>query len=285
MVKIAQTTIDNRRNRQSPGTCFKGSVSILKTLVIAKYAPIPVKISFINSPSSGWWKRRKPRVLVALAAFVLLSLLNGLSVRTDRDVNDLRLLRSLCRLLRFVVLRHHVVDGTASHRACGSTCDSQPEAATRRGCVLVNRLIHDGRVLLHDCRALRCIALRRSRTGERSTAAEASTATCISGSGDKESGQYSRQENLFHFLRITKNPLANACGFVSFGHDKAPISGAAESNREPTALSIPRYFSTFSSRESTISKNFATALSLCIRKVFCPSESFCSITHGEVKQQ
>lgn len=131
MVKIAQTTIDNRRNRQSPGTCFKGSVSILKTLVIAKYAPIPVKISFINSPSSGWWKRRKPRVLVALAAFVLLSLLNGLSVRADGDVNDLRLLRSLCGLFRFVVLRHHVVDGTDSHRACGCTCDSRPEAAKR----------------------------------------------------------------------------------------------------------------------------------------------------------
>ena len=83
---------------------------------------------------------------------------------------------------------------------------------------------------------------------------------------------------------VSSETLANACGFVSFGHDKAPISGAAESNREPTALSIPRYFSTFSSRESTISKNFATALSLCIRKVFCPSDSFCSITLGEVKQ-
>ena len=128
-----RTTIDNRRNRQSPGTCFKGSVSILKTLVIAKYAPIPVKISFINSPSSGWWKRRKPRVLVALAAFVLLSLLNGLSVRADGDVNDLRLLRSLCGLFRFVVLRHHVVDGTASHRtrrrADSRTHDARPEPA------------------------------------------------------------------------------------------------------------------------------------------------------------
>ena len=31
MVKIAQTTIDHRKNRQSPGTCFKGSVSILDT--------------------------------------------------------------------------------------------------------------------------------------------------------------------------------------------------------------------------------------------------------------
>lgn len=70
-------------------------------------------------------------MLVALAAFVLLSLLNGLSVRADGDVNDLRLLRSLCGLFRFVVLRHHVVDGTASHRACGCTCDSRPEAAKR----------------------------------------------------------------------------------------------------------------------------------------------------------
>ena len=95
----------------------------------------------------------------------------------------------------------------------------------------------------------------------------------------------SRQENLFHFSGITKNPRAFACGFVSFGHVEAPISGAAESNREPTALSIPCYFSTFSSRESAISKSFATALSLCIRKVFCPSDNFCSITLGEVKQQ
>lgn len=37
----------------------------------------------------------------------------------------------------------------------------------------------------------------------------------------------SRQENLFHFLRITKNPLAYTCGFVSFGHAEAPM-------REPT---------------------------------------------------
>lgn len=185
-----------------------------------------------------------------------------------------------------LVISHSIVDSVAGHRSCGRTEERTPEATAGRGrSRLIHSLVDDGRVLLHDCRSLRCIALRRSRTGERTSAAEPTTATCISGSGDKESGQYSRQENLFHFLRITKNPLAFACGFVSFGHDKAPISGAAESNREPTALSIPRYFSTFSSRESTISKNFATALSLCIRKVFCPSESFCSITLGEVKQQ
>ena len=190
---------------------------------------------------------------------------------------------SLHRFLALVI-GHSIVDSIACHRSCERSGNSRPEATVGRCRHLIHRLVDDGRVLLHNGRALRCIALRRSRTGERSTAAEASTATCISGSGDKECSHYSRQENLFHFLRITKNPLANACGFVSFGHDKAPISGAAESNREPTALSIPRYFSTFSSRESTISKNFATALSLCIRKVFRPSESFCSITLGEVKQ-
>ena len=91
----------------------------------------------------------------------------------------------------------------------------------------MNRLVDDGRIFLHDGRALRCIGSGRSRTGERSTAAKASTTSCISGSGDKESGQYSRQENLFHFLRITKNPLANACGFVSSRHAEAPF-------REPT---------------------------------------------------
>ena len=198
MVKIAQTTIDNRRNRQSPGTCFKGSVSILKTLVIAKYAPIPVKISFINSPSSGWWKRRKPRVLVALAAFVLLSLLNGLPVRADGDVNDLRLLRSLCGLLRFVVLRHHVVDGTASHRTGGSTCDSRPEATTRRGCVLMNRLVDNGGVFLHDRRALRCIGSGRSRTGERSTAAEATTTSCFRHCRNKKGDRNGRHNSFLH---------------------------------------------------------------------------------------
>lgn len=215
-------------------------------------------------------------------------MLNGLAVRTDRNINDLWLLR-LCRLLRFVILRHCIVNGIASHRACGGPHDGRPEAAaTGGGGVLVNRLIDDGRIFLHDGRALRGIGFRGSRTGERSTAAKASAtdASRINRAGHKKSGYDSRQENLLHFfLRITKNPLAFACGFVSFGHVEAPISGATESNREPTALSIPCYFSTFSSRESAISKSFATALSLCIRKVFCPSDNFCSITLGEVKQQ
>ena len=112
-----------------------------------------------------------------MAGFVLLGLLNGLSVRTDRNINDLRLLRSLSGLFRFVVLRHHVVDGIACHRACGGPHDGRPEAAATGGGVLVNRLVDDGRVLLHNGRALRCIALRRSRTGERSTAAEPTTET------------------------------------------------------------------------------------------------------------
>lgn len=46
--------------------------------------------------------------------FGSLSLFNGLPVLVDRHIDDLRL--SLCRLFRFVVLRHGVVNGIARHR-------------------------------------------------------------------------------------------------------------------------------------------------------------------------
>ena len=57
-----------------------------------------------------------------------MSLLNRLPVRANGHINNLRLL-SLCRLFRFVVLRHSVVDGIASHRARGGPHDARPEAA------------------------------------------------------------------------------------------------------------------------------------------------------------
>lgn len=186
MVKIAQTTIDNRRNRQSPGTCFKGSVSILKTLVIAKYAPIPVKISFINSPSSGWWKRRKPRVLVALAAFVLLGIL----------LSGLRL--SLHRRLALVI-SHSIVDSVAGHRSCGRTEERTPEATAGRGrSRLIHSLVDDGRVLLHDGRALRGIGFRGSRTGERTTAAEPTTTSCFSCCRNEKGDRNGRHNSFLH---------------------------------------------------------------------------------------
>ena len=67
-----------------------------------------------------------------LKGFVLLSLLYWLAVRADRNINDLWLLR-LCRLLRFVVLRHGVVNSIARHRtrrrADSRTHDARPEPA------------------------------------------------------------------------------------------------------------------------------------------------------------
>lgn len=222
---------------------------------------------------------------------------------------------SLHRFLALVI-GHSIVDSIACHRSCERSGNSRPEATVGRCRHLIHRLVDDGRVLLHNGRALRCIALRRSRTGERTTAAEPTTTSCFSCCRNEKGDRNGRHNSFLHragcaSLRgvrgvvnekkpavlhhglnyiltqasVSSETLAFACGFVSSGHAEAPISGAAESNREPTALSIPRYFSTFSSRESTISKNFATALSLCIRKVFCSSESFCSITLGEVKQQ
>ena len=154
------------------------------------------------------WVRSSVRKfrITEMPPFGSLSLLNGLSVLIDRHIDDLRLLRSLCRLFRFIVLRHYVVDGIASHRACGCTCDSRPEAAARGRGGLGYRLVDDGGVFLHDRRALGSVGSGRSRTGERSATAEASTATCISGSGDKKSGYDSRQENLFHFFGDNKNP-------------------------------------------------------------------------------
>ncbi len=63
---------------------------------------------------------------------------------------------------------------------------------------LINRLVDDGRVLLHNGRALRCIALRRSRTGERTTAAEASTATCFSCCRNEKGDRNGRHNSFLH---------------------------------------------------------------------------------------
>ena len=62
----------------------------------------------------------------------------------------------------------------------------------------MNRLVDDGRVLLHNGRALRCIALRGSRTGERSTAAEASTATCFCRCRNKKGDHNGRHNSFLH---------------------------------------------------------------------------------------
>lgn len=120
----------------------------------------------------------------------------------------------------------------------------------------MNRLVDDGRVLLHNGRALRGIGFRGSRTGERSTAAKASAtdASRINRAGHKKSGYDSRQENLLHFLRITKNPLANACGFVSSGHADAPIRELRSQTVSQLLVNI-FYFTTVSLRVSTIEKS------------------------------
>lgn len=126
-----------------------------------------------------------------------MSLLNRLSVRADRYVNDLWLL-SLCRLFLFVVLRHGIVDGIASHRACGGPHDRRPEAATTGGRGLIHSLVDNGRIFLHDGRALRCIGSGRSRAGERSTAAKASTTSCFRSCRNEKGDRNGRHNSFLH---------------------------------------------------------------------------------------
>lgn len=62
----------------------------------------------------------------------------------------------------------------------------------------MNGLVDDGSVFLHNSRVLRRIGSGRSRTGERSTAAEASTATCISGCRNEKGDRNGRHNSFLH---------------------------------------------------------------------------------------
>lgn len=94
------------------------------------------------------------------------------------SLSGLRLRLSLHRR-QALVISHSIVDSIACHRSCERSGNSRPEATVGRCRHLIHRLVDDGRVLLHNSRALRCIALRRSRTGERTSTAEPTTTSCF----------------------------------------------------------------------------------------------------------
>ena len=125
------------------------------------------------------------------------------SLRRSFDVSSLsglRLRLSLHRR-RALVISHSIVDSVACHRSCERSGNSRPEATARRGrSRLIHRLVDDGRVLLHDCRSLRCIALRRSRTGERTSAAEPTTATCFRRCRNEKGDRNGRHNSFLHFV-------------------------------------------------------------------------------------
>ena len=62
----------------------------------------------------------------------------------------------------------------------------------------LNRLVDDGRIFLHNGRALRCIALRGSRTGERTTAAEPTTTSCFSCCRNEKGDRNGRHNSFLH---------------------------------------------------------------------------------------
>ena len=61
---------------------------------------------------------------------------------------------SLHRFLALVI-GHSIVDSIACHRSCERSGNSRPEATVGRCRHLIHRLVDDGRVLLHNGRALR----------------------------------------------------------------------------------------------------------------------------------
>ena len=115
------------------------------------------------------------------------------------SLSGLRLRLSLHRRLALVI-SHSIVDSVACHRSCGRAKERAPEATARRGWSLIDRLrlIDDRRVLLHNGRALRCIALRGSRTGERTTAAEPTTTSCFSCCRNEKGDRNGRHNSFLH---------------------------------------------------------------------------------------
>ena len=117
------------------------------------------------------------------------------------SLRGLRLRLSLHRRLALVI-SHSIVDSVACHRSCGRAKERAPEATARRGWSLIDRLrlIDDRRVLLHNGHALRCIALRRSRTGERTSTAEPTTATCFRRCRNEKGDRNGRHNSFLHFV-------------------------------------------------------------------------------------
>lgn len=97
-----------------------------------------------------------------------------------------------------LVISHSIVDSIACHRSRERSSNSRPEATVGRCRHLIHRLVDDGRVLLHNGRALRCIALRRSRTGERTTAAEPTTTSCFRSCRNEKGDRNGRHNGFLH---------------------------------------------------------------------------------------
>nr|DAI91286.1 MAG TPA: hypothetical protein [Caudoviricetes sp.] len=109
---------------------------------------------------------------------------------------------SRCRLLALVI-SHSIVDSIACHRPCERSGNSRPEATARRGrSRLIHRLVDDGRIFLHNGRALRCIALRSSGTGERTSTAEPTTATCFRRCRNEKGDRNGRHNSFLHFVPL-----------------------------------------------------------------------------------
>ena len=68
--------------------------------------------------------------------------------------------------------------------------------------VLVNRLVDDGRIFLHDGRALRGIGFRGSRTGERTSTAESTTTSCFCRCRNKKSDHNGRHNSFLHIIPL-----------------------------------------------------------------------------------
>ena len=125
------------------------------------------------------------------------------------SLSGLRLRLSRHRRLALVI-SHSIVDSVAGHRSCGRTEERTPEATAGRGrSRLIHSLVDDGRVLLHDCRALRCIALRRSRTGEGTTAAEPTTTSCFRSCRNEKGDRNGRHNSFLHAVpqKMKQKPL------------------------------------------------------------------------------
>ena len=124
---------------------------------------------------------------------------------------------SLHRFLALVI-GHSIVDSIACHRSCERSGNSRPEATVGRCRHLIHRLVDDGRVLLHNGRALRCIALRRSRTGERTTAAEPTTTSCFRCCRNEKGDRNGRHNSFLHII-----PLHKITPYSIFLHEEMHI--------------------------------------------------------------
>ena len=117
-----------------------------------------------------------------------------------------------------LVISHSIVDGVACHRSRERSSNSRPEATVGRCRHLIHRLVDDGRVLLHNGRALRCIALRRSRTGERTTAAEPTTTSCFRCCRNEKGDRNGRHNSFLHII-----PLHKITPYSIFLHEEMHI--------------------------------------------------------------